>query len=121
MVDDQPDIRRLVRMTLDIGNYDVYEASTGDMALEMVADVMPQLVLMDIMMPGRIDGLDACKAIRADASMAKVSVVMLTARGQQGDVESGSLAGADGYLVKPFSPLQLLDVVTGLIGPVGPG
>jgi len=119
VVDDQADIRRLVRMTLDIGEYEVYEAATGEMAIESVIAVKPQVVLMDIMMPGSIDGLGACSAIKADPRLAGVSVVMLTARGQQADIDAGSAAGADAYLVKPFSPLQLLDVVSGLVKAAG--
>ena len=119
VVDDQPDIRRLVRMTLDIGEFDVYEAATGEMAVESAIAVKPRVVLMDIMMPGSIDGLGACRAIKADPRLRDVSVVMLTARGQQADIEAGSVAGADAYLVKPFSPLQLLDVVNDLIKGAG--
>lgn len=119
VVDDQPDIRRLVRMTLDIGEFDVYEAATGEMAIESAIALKPQVVLMDIMMPGSIDGLGACRAIRADPRLEDVSVVMLTARGQQADIEAGREAGADAYLVKPFSPLQLLDVVNDLIKAAG--
>lgn len=114
VVDDQPDIRRLVRMTLDIGEFDVYEAATGEMAVESAIAVKPRVVLMDIMMPGSIDGLGACRAIKADPRLEDVSVVMLTARGQKADIDAGAAAGADAYLIKPFSPLQLLDVVNGL-------
>lgn len=120
VVDDQPDIRRLVRMTLDIGEFEVYEAATGEMAIESAVAVKPQVVLMDVMMPGRIDGLGACRAIKADQRLRAVSVVMLTARGQQADIDAGSAAGADAYLVKPFSPLQLLDVVGGLTNTTEP-
>lgn len=119
VVDDQPDIRRLVRMTLDIGEFEVYEAATGELAIESAIAVRPQVVLMDIMMPGSIDGLGACSAIKADPRLEDVSVVMLTARGQQADIEAGSAAGADAYLVKPFSPLQLLDVVNSLTKATG--
>jgi len=72
------------------------------------------------MMPGRIDGLGAFRAIKADQRLRAVSVVMLTARGQQADIDAGSAAGADAYLVKPFSPLQLLDVVGGLTNTTEP-
>ena len=119
VVDDQPDIRRLVRMTLDIGEFEVYEAATGELAIESAIAVNPQVVLMDIMMPGSIDGLGACRAIKADPRLRDVSVVMFTARGQQADIEAGSVAGADAFLVKPFSPLQLLDVVSRLTQATG--
>ena len=111
IVDDQSDIRKLVHMTLDIGDVDVYEAETGEGALEMMHRVKPGIVLMDIMMPGEIDGLEACRRIKADPGLTGTLVAMLTARGQQADIDAAKAVGADAYLVKPFSPLQLLDKV----------
>lgn len=111
ITDDQPDIRKLVRMTLDIGDFEIHEASTGPAALELIARIRPKIVLMDIMMPGEIDGLEACRRIKNDPALAGTAVVMLTARGQQNDLIAGEAAGADGYLVKPFSPLELLGLV----------
>lgn len=111
ITDDQADIRKLVRMTLDIGDFVVFEAETGESAMELVRRVRPKVVLMDIMMPGEVDGLEACRLIKSDPELAGTAVVMLTARGQQADIDAGKTAGADGYLIKPFSPLQLLDTV----------
>ena len=111
IVDDQVDIRKLVHMTLDIGDVEVFEADSGESALEMMHRVKPDIVLMDIMMPGEIDGLEACRRIKADPVLAGTLIAMLTARGQQADIDAGKAAGADAYLVKPFSPLQLLDTV----------
>jgi len=111
ITDDQPDIRKLVRMTLDIGDFEIYEANTGPQALEVVSRARPKIVLMDIMMPGELDGLEACRRIKNDPALAGTAVVMLTARGQQSDLLAGKAAGADAYLVKPFSPLELLDLV----------
>ena len=111
IVDDQSDIRKLVHMTLDIGDVDVYEAETGEGALEMMHRVKPGIVLMDIMMPGEIDGLEACRRIKTDPGLTGTLVAMLTARGQQADIDAAKAVGADAYLVKPFSPLQLLDKV----------
>lgn len=111
IVDDQADIRKLVRMTLDIGDFEVYEAATGESALETALRVKPKVALMDIMMPGALDGLEACRRIKADPELAATAVIMLTARGQQADIDFGTDAGADGYLIKPFSPLQLLETV----------
>ena len=112
IVDDQPDIRKLVRMTLDIGDFDLCEADSGESSLEMISRENPQIVLMDIMMPGKIDGLEACRRIRADPRLDSTVVIMLSARGQEVDIEAGRAAGAVAYLVKPFSPLQLLESVT---------
>ena len=111
ITDDQADIRKLVRMTLDMADVEVYEADNAASALDLIYRIRPTVVLMDIMMPGEMDGLDACRQIKADADLARTVVIMLTARGQQADLDAGKSAGADAYLVKPFSPLELLDMV----------
>ena len=71
----------------------------------------PDLVLVDVMMPGSLDGYQVCQKIKMDPETAKTIVILLTARGQQSDFEMGRRAGADAYLTKPFSPLELLDTV----------
>lgn len=116
IVDDHAEIRKLLRVTLEVGNFEVHEAESGKGALAMVARVKPRIVLMDIMMPGAIDGLQACRLIKDNPDLAGIKVVMLTARGQQIDIDQGKVAGADHYLVKPFSPLQLIDMVNELVG-----
>ena len=112
ITDDQADIRKLVRMTLDMSDVEVYEADSAACALDLIHRIRPEVVLMDIMMPGEMDGLEACRQIKADASLAGTVVIMITARGQQADLDAGKTAGADAYLVKPFSPLELLDMVS---------
>jgi CheY-like chemotaxis protein len=114
VVEDQADIRKLVRMTLSICEAEVYEADSGDSGLRLVNELRPPVVLMDIMMPGEVDGLEACRRIKQDPRLNNTRVVMLTARGQEADLAAGKAAGADAYLVKPFSPLQLLDTVAEL-------
>jgi CheY-like chemotaxis protein len=116
VVDDQADIRKLVRMTLAISDAEVYEADSGESSVKMASSLRPQVVLMDVMMPGEIDGYEACRRIKDDPSLTGTAVVILTARGQQSDLAAGMAAGADAYLVKPFSPLQLLDAVNELAG-----
>lgn len=108
--DDNPSIRRLIRLTLE-GPYEVIEAEDGVTALAMVREHLPDLVILDIMMPGALDGLQVLQAIKADPALHKVLVVMVTARGQANDYEIGMQKGADAYIVKPFSPLQLMDWV----------
>jgi DNA-binding response OmpR family regulator len=78
--------------------------------------LQPDLVLLDVMMPGALNGLDLCRALRADKDLHSVPIVMLSARGQASDRQAGIDAGANAYLVKPFSPMQLLDLTTSLIG-----
>jgi DNA-binding response OmpR family regulator len=114
IVDDQPDIRDLVRMTLEIDGHEVHEADHGEAALDQVRRMVPDLMLLDVMMPGRLDGLAVCRQLRQSPAYRRLKVVMLSARGQQADVSAGRSAGADAYLTKPFSPRQLLDVVNRL-------
>jgi len=111
IVEDQTDIRKLIRMTLEFENYEIHEATNGVSGLNMAREVRPDLVLLDIMMPGEIDGIEVCTLIKADPELASVKVVLLTARGQVRDLEAGQKAGADEYLVKPFSPLELIRTI----------
>lgn len=116
IVDDQPDIRKLVRMTLELGDFVVHEAGDGAEALQQAGVLRPDLILLDVMMPGDLNGYQVCERIRNDPELAGIIIVMLTARGQPRDMEAGEAAGANGYLVKPFSPLDLIDQVEALLG-----
>ncbi len=115
IVEDQPDIRKLIRMTLEFEDYEIHEAADGAFGLRMASAVAPDLVLLDVMMPGELDGLQVCQRIKSDPRLAGLKVVLLTARGQARDREAGQLAGADDYLVKPFSPLQLIETIDRLV------
>ncbi|MCW5667199.1 MAG: response regulator [Piscinibacter sp.] len=115
IVEDQSDIRKLIRMTLEFEDYEIHEAADGAFGLRMASAVQPDLVLLDVMMPGELDGLQVCKAIKSNPALARMKVVLLTARGQARDREAGALAGADEYLVKPFSPLQLIETIERLL------
>jgi CheY-like chemotaxis protein len=115
VVEDNPEIRQLIRMTLSIEGHDVYEADSGESGVRMLIGLRPDIVLMDIMMPGMIDGLQACRQIKDHPALGSTPVILLTARGQKADMQAGKEAGADAYLVKPFSPLELLDSVKKLI------
>jgi len=77
----------------------------------MVKALRPDLVLLDVMMPGSLDGYQVCQKIRQEPGLCNIPVILLTARGQQADFEMGRQAGADAYLTKPFSPLELIDTV----------
>jgi len=111
IVDDQAELRRLVEMTLRVGEYQVLQAESGEEAIEIVRRERPDLVLMDIMMPGGIDGLEATHILKNDPETSDCAIVMLTSKGQELDREKGSEAGADDYFVKPFSPLELIKKV----------
>jgi CheY-like chemotaxis protein len=113
--DDEPVLRMLVRATLEQGDYTVLEASDGDEALARTRAAHPDLILLDMMMPGR-SGSDVLHELRADAATAETPVIMLTARAQAADREAMNLAGADHYLTKPFSPVGLAALVEEVLG-----
>ena len=104
VVDDEPQIRRIMRTALAGTGYEVDDAKTGEEALEKVRDFRPDLVLLDINMPG-MGGLAACRAIRADTSIA---IIMLTVRNSEKDKVDALDAGADDFVTKPFSTPELL-------------
>jgi two-component system phosphate regulon response regulator PhoB len=115
VVEDQADIRKLIAMTLDFGEYEVHEAEDGARGLFMAEGLRPSLILLDVMMPGDLDGFQVCQRIKTDPRLRDTQVIMLTARGQKSDLEAGKAAGADAYLTKPFSPLELIDTVEKLL------
>lgn len=115
VVDDHLDIRKLMRITLE-KEYEVMEADNADKALEIVHRDRPRLILLDIMMPGRLDGLALLKILKSTPELRNICVVMLTARGQIKDYEAGIRCGADEYFIKPFSPLQLLAFIRERLG-----
>ena len=115
IVEDQADIRKLIRMTLEFEDYEIHEASDGAAGLRVARDIKPDLMLLDVMMPGELDGLQVCHHVKSDPSTRGTRVVLLTARGQARDREVGREAGADEYLVKPFSPLQLIETIERLL------
>jgi CheY-like chemotaxis protein len=111
IVDDQGELRKLVRMTLEFGDYELHEAENGQRALEISKVIQPDLVILDVMMPGDIDGYQVCEKLKQGQNKKVPYVLLLTARGQKSDIEVGERVGADNYLVKPFSPLELIDNV----------
>lgn len=110
VVDDQADIRRLIGLTLG-KRYTIIEAENGRQAVDRLRSEMMSAVILDVMMPGELDGFAVLRAIRADPALNGTRVIMVSARGQLSDVDQALGIGADAYLVKPFSPLQLLKVV----------
>lgn len=115
IADDNDDIRKLLRLTLSNQDVELIETNTGKEALELVERMRPRLVLLDIMMPGEMDGLEVCRRIKTDCDLRHTKVVLVTSRGQQADIREGKSMGADKYLVKPFSPLQLIDTLRELL------
>ncbi len=115
IADDEPSLRLLVSATIASDEYEVVEAVDGDEAWGLIRLHRPNVVLLDVQMPGRT-GLDLTRAIRDDPDLASTSVILLTSKAQQADIEAGLAAGADRYLTKPFSPLELLRVVEQAVG-----
>jgi DNA-binding response OmpR family regulator len=107
VIDDDPDILSLLFDTLSSAGHGVRIEADGDAGLASAVGLPPDLVLLDWMMPLR-SGLEVCHNLRADRHLDGVPVVMLTARGTEADIEWGFAAGADGYIVKPFSPRALV-------------
>lgn len=114
IVDDEPDVRKVVRSVLEADGYQVAEAADGPAALTLLNSVGgprgPQLVVLDVMMPG-IDGIEVCRQIPHD----RMKVLMLTARDDAETREAAEAAGADRYMTKPFSAVDLLDAARELL------
>jgi DNA-binding response OmpR family regulator len=110
VVDDQADIRLMCRVNLALEGYEVLEANDGESGLRMIREVHPDLVLLDVMMPG-IDGWEVLETAKADPDLADIPIVLLTARVQREDEIRGWSSGAADYLAKPFNPSTLTQVV----------
>lgn len=113
-IEDQPDIRRLIRMTLEFKGLRVIEAGDGAQGLAMARSEKPDLVLLDVMMAG-MNGLTVANAMKTEPALAGIPVVMLSALGSPHEVSAGLNTGVQGYLVKPFSPRELLALVERLL------
>ena len=114
VADDDPDIRDLVVFKLRQAGHDVEAVEDGAAAVATCQASPPDLVVLDVMMPG-MGGLDATRALRLDPRLARVPVILLTARAQESDIEQGFGAGADDYVVKPFSPRELASRVAAVL------
>ncbi|MBN1595769.1 response regulator [candidate division FCPU426 bacterium] len=117
IVDDEPAIGRLLKMTLSVEGYDVHTATSGFEALEQAASWKPQLVVLDVMMPG-LHGYDVCRKLKAESHTKGIKIIFLTARGNPADVKEGFAVGGDDYIVKPFDPEELLEKVKVMMGPM---
>lgn len=107
IADDESSIRLLVHATIESDDYTVVEAADGAQALALAQELKPSLVLLDVQMPGQ-SGLEVLRSIKADPTLKATRVILLTSKAQERDIEVGLIAGADFYLTKPFSPLDLL-------------
>ena len=115
VADDDPDIQSLVVLGLERCGFDVLRASDGQEALELALSELPDLAVLDITMP-KLDGCEVTRTLRANAETAGMPVILLSARVQDGDVARGLEAGATEYVKKPFSPQELGERVSSLLG-----
>jgi DNA-binding response OmpR family regulator len=118
VVDDEAYIRLLIELTLeDLQNegVQILTAEDGDDALKIIEKERPNLVFLDVMMP-TLSGFDVCYTVKHEWSMDDVHIVMLTAKGQEYDIEKGLMAGADVYMTKPFDPDELLEQAEKILG-----
>lgn len=103
VIDDQKDVRLLISIALRNLPYDVIEATCGEEGLAILDIKRPDLIFLDVFMPGKMDGLAVCRTIKKRADWAMIPVVIMTTMGQESDRSEAFLAGADGFVVKPFS------------------
>ena len=109
-VDDDPTILRLLQVNLEMEGHEVLTAEDGQSALAVIRAERPDVVLLDVMMP-EMDGFQVCEAVRADADIADTPIVFVSARAQQADLDRGYASGADGYITKPFDPVDLVETI----------
>lgn len=107
VIEDEEDIRELIRYNLEREGFRVIEAASGEEALPLVRSRAPDLILLDLMLPG-IQGLEVCRRIRGREETAAIPLIMVTARGEEPDVVAGLELGADDFVPKPFSPRELV-------------
>lgn len=114
IVEDEADIREVLAYNLERHGYRVLAAEDGSRGLELIRKKSPKLVLLDLMLPG-IDGLEICRLLKEDAETVSIPIIMVTARGEESDIVLGLDLGADDYMVKPFSPKELLARIKAVI------
>ncbi len=107
IVDDEEDILGLVEFHVKQQGYKTLTAGSGETALKLARNEKPDLIILDLMLPG-IDGLDVCKYLKTEPATAQIPIIMLTARGEETDIVKGLELGADDYVTKPFSPKILM-------------
>ncbi len=115
VVDDEPFIARALAFVFKKHGYEVITAANGEEALAKIRKEKPNLVFLDVMMPGK-DGYEVCREVRSNPEMGKPYIIMLTARGQEADKERGLRLGANEFMTKPFSPSQVIERVKAVLG-----
>ena len=114
IVDDEPNIAIPLQFLMEQNGYSTLVAQSGEEALEMISKEKPDLVLLDIMLPG-VDGFEVCEIIRLNPEWRNTRIIFLTAKGRDVDIAKGMVLGADEYITKPFSNQQIIDAVKKLL------
>jgi DNA-binding response OmpR family regulator len=114
IVDDEPNIVLPLQFLMEQNRYIVDEASSGEEAIEKLMQFEPDLILLDIMLPG-IDGYEVCEIIRLNPKWKKIKIIFLTARGRDVDIAKGLVLGADAYITKPFANAEVVQKVSQLL------
>jgi DNA-binding response OmpR family regulator len=120
VVDDDPDIRDIATIKLEQAGLRVLTEADGESGLAAATQAAPDLILLDWMMP-RLTGIEVCARLRERDATARTPIILLTAKAQEADVERGFAAGADDYVIKPFSPRELVSRVTASLARAGSG
>lgn len=107
IVDDEEDVLELMRYHLNKNGYKVETAASGEEALAVAREKLPDIIVLDLMLPG-IDGFEVCRHLKSDLKTERIPIIMLTAKGEEADIVSGLELGADDYVTKPFSPKVLM-------------
>jgi len=114
LVDDEPALVGLLSIRLEANGYEVIPAADGQQALELARKEIPDLVILDLMLPG-LDGYKVCRLLKSDEQYKQIPIMILTARAQESDKKLGEQSGADAYIIKPFEPGFFLSKVRELI------
>lgn len=115
IAEDERDIRDLITFTLRFAGHDVIATSNGEEAVQAAQNNQPDLILLDVRMP-RMTGYEACSRIKANPVTQDVPVIFLSAKGQESEVKTGLQAGAEEYILKPFSPDELTERIQSILG-----
>ena len=109
IIEDEPIIQRLVRVVFERDGFDVFLASDGSEGIRLALTNPPHIIILDIMMEG-LNGFEVCKMLRANSSLRRTAIIIVSARSFKPDIDKAMELGADSYVVKPFSPQDLLDI-----------
>ena len=115
IADDEHNIRHILDFSLHAEGFDVVSAHDGDEALAQARERKPDLIILDVMMPGK-GGIETCRTLKQEPETASIPVILLTARASKADRTAGEEAGADDYITKPFSPQKVIEAVQNILG-----